>query len=383
MRILFSSLPSHGHTYPLIPLALAASDAGHEVLFATGESFHRSLEAFGLDAVVAGMPIFEAFAEANGGSLDRAAMTEQRRNELVAKVFGTVLPRVFARDLAPVLARIGPDLVVHEAGNPGAFIAAKRAGIPGICHGFGRVAPSGADDSMRDALVAVAREFGVEFPTGFARGGGDPYLDIYPASMQGEVFLETVPRIPLRPVPVSEPGNVPAVVTGRDQGRPLVYLTLGTAFGAIPVLRQAIEGLAALDTDVLVAAGPTIDVAALGEVPDNVKVEAWVPQAEVLPHVDLVVHHGGSGTTLGALANGLPQLILPQGADQFSNAEAVSMAGAGTQLLAADLAADAITIRAKHLLTDEAARAAAQAVAAEIAAMPSPAATVEVLTGLV
>ena len=42
----------------------------------------------------------------------------------------------------------------------------------------------------------------------------------------------------------------------------------------------------------------------------------------------LVVHHGGSGTMLGALAHGLPQLRRPQGADQFLNAEALLPTGA-------------------------------------------------------
>ncbi|MFD6068801.1 glycosyltransferase, partial [Amycolatopsis lurida] len=36
MRLIFTSLVSHGHLYPLLPLAVAARDAGHEVLFATG-----------------------------------------------------------------------------------------------------------------------------------------------------------------------------------------------------------------------------------------------------------------------------------------------------------------------------------------------------------
>jgi hypothetical protein len=43
MRILFASLASVGHTYPLIPLAIAARDAGHEVYFAAGEHVHAPL----------------------------------------------------------------------------------------------------------------------------------------------------------------------------------------------------------------------------------------------------------------------------------------------------------------------------------------------------
>gem|GEM_PF-943165 len=45
MRVLFASLGTHGHTYPLLPLAAAARDAGHEVTFATGEGFAEVLRA--------------------------------------------------------------------------------------------------------------------------------------------------------------------------------------------------------------------------------------------------------------------------------------------------------------------------------------------------
>ena len=44
---------------------------------------------------------------------------------------------------------------------------------------------------------------------------------------------------------------------------------------------------------------------------------AAIDQVSVLGHVDLVVHHGGSGTLLGAVQHGLPQVVVPQGADQF------------------------------------------------------------------
>jgi UDP:flavonoid glycosyltransferase YjiC (YdhE family) len=127
-----------------------------------------------------------------------------------------------------------------------------------------------------------------------------------------------------------------------------------------------------LDVDALVASGPTIDTASLGGLPDNVKVAAWVPQADLMPYVDCVVQHGGSGTTLATLAAGLPQLVLPQGADQFTNAEALITSGAGDRLLASELSAEAVAMKVRTLLTGGAARAAARALAAEIAAMPSP-----------
>ncbi|TVT32740.1 glycosyltransferase family 1 protein [Amycolatopsis rhizosphaerae] len=323
MRLLFASLASVGHVYPLIPLAIAARDAGHEVHFAVGEHVHAPLIRNGLRPFRPADSFYEIYAE----------------------------------DLEPALARLRPDLVLHGWGVPGAAVAAHRAGVPGLWHGFGRLFPEG---------------IGLRSP-GPATGAPDrPHLDICPPSLQDKGFLATAERIPLRPVPYSEP---PASAWRLERSsRPLIYLTLGTAFGTPEVLTTAIQGLSALDADVIVAAGQ-VPPERLGTVPDNVTVQAWVPQADLLPHVDVVVHHGGSGTTLGALTVGAPQLILPQGADQFANAEALTEAGAALSLLPGELSADAITEHARKLLPHQGNsgyREAACAIAEEIARMPSP-----------
>lgn len=316
MRVLFASLGSVGHTYPLIPLAIAVRDAGHEVHFATGETVHPALAANGLRPFRPADSFYEIYAE----------------------------------DLEPELARLRPDLVVHEWGLPGAAVAARQAGIPGLWHGFGRMIPE---------------SIGFDLPV----GTGLPHVDICPPSLQDKDFMATEDRVELRPVPFAEPGALPA----RDRSRPLVYLTLGTAFGTKELLTTAISGLSTLDVQVVVATG-RVRHDELGDVADNVTVQPWLPQADLLPHVDVVVHHGGSGTTLGALTVGAPQLILPQGADQFANADALVTSGAALRLLPAELTAAAIADQTRELLapnTDH--RDAARAIAEEIAGMPAPA----------
>lgn len=371
LRILFSSLATHGHTYPLLPLASAALAQGHEVVYATGETFHPPLVELGLDVVAAGFDLREAFgiASATLGIEPGRDLPPEDFLALAGKAFGSVLPKSFVDDLGPIIDRLRPDLVIYEAGNPGAGLAARAAGRPALSHGFGRVPANAFVDHMRPGLEEIAAGLGITLADGLF-GLGDPFLDICPPTFQDPDFLATPNRIPLRPVPFAEPGELPAWV--REHDRPLVYLTLGTAFGTIDVLRKAIDGLAPLEVRVFVSVGPPMDVSELGDVPDNVTVRSWVPQADLLPFTDLVVHHGGSGTTLGSLSAGVPQLILPQGADQFSNAEAVVGLGAGEQLLGDDANGDVIATRAKHLLGDETAHKASRALAAEIAAMPSP-----------
>ncbi|WP_406066985.1 glycosyltransferase [Micromonospora sp. NBC_01638] len=326
MRVLFASLASVGHTYPLIPLAIAAREAGHEVHFAAGPAVHAPLAANGLRPFRPGDAFYEMYAE----------------------------------DLEPELARLRPDLVVHEWGLPGAAIAAHRAGIPGIWHGFGRLFPDG---------------IGLELPTRNTEVTGRPHVDICPPSLQDRNFLATERRIALRPVPFSTPSPLPGWPSRRTS-RPLIYLSLGTAFGTPELLSTAVAGLATMDAQVVVAAG-RVPLEQLGEIPDHVSVYPWVPQAELLPHVDAVVHHGGSGTTLGALAVGVPQMLLPQGADQFANADAVSATGAALRLLPDEVNADAIAEQVHRLLPQHGNaehRDAARVIAEEIARMPAPAA---------
>ena len=54
----------------------------------------------------------------------------------------------------------------------------------------------------------------------------------------------------------------------------------------------------------------------------------------------------------GALAHGLPQLVLPQGADQFANGAAVRRAGLGLTLEGDAVTAPAIADATQRLLTE-------------------------------
>lgn len=377
-----TSLGTFGHTYPLIPLACAARDAGHDVVYATSGDFVPEVRKAGLHTVAAGAGLRETFGEALAGETrQRAEIPHEELAPIIATVFGDLLPRRFVADLGPLITEHQPDLVIYEAGNPGGAFAAKLAGVPAAAHAFGRTSPSAISDVMRQRISDCATEIGIA-ETGMP-SFGDPYIDICPESVQDEQFMATANRIPLRPVGWNEPGALPAGVKDREPGRPLIYLTLGTAMGSADVLKAAIAGLSVLDADILVAAGPTVEIAALGEVASNVQLEAWVPQADLLPHVDLVVHHGGSGTTLGAFSAGLPQLLLPQGADQFINADVVVKQGVGDRLLGEEVTADTVTSKARRLLADDSVKSAVRTLAAEVAEMPPPAEVVEKLPSLI
>ena len=378
MRMLFSVRPAYGHVYPVMPLALAARAAGHEVRFATTGPFLPKLTALGFPTDDVGLTIEQARDHlVLTASLDGMPKGADGRPDLDfgGMLFIDVLGRRTAADLAPVLAAQRPDLVVYEQGEFGAAVAAHAAGIPAVCHSLSPRMPDEIISVISgNRLERLWAECGVTAPT-LDPFTGDAYLDIFPTALQLPRFLTHPARVPIRPIPYVEPGaGVPEWV--RRRHRPLVYLTLGTVVATDEVLLPAIEGLAVLDADVLVALG-SASGDALGPLPDNVHVEGFVDQAAVLASACLVVHHGGSGTVLGALAAGTPQLLLPKGADQFLNADLMAAAGLAAVLEPAKATPDAVATMSKLALEEH--RPAADAARRELAAMPAPAAVLDQL----
>jgi MGT family glycosyltransferase len=159
-------------------------------------------------------------------------------------------------------------------------------------------------------------------------------------------------------------------------------VTMGTVFNDPGPLQRAVEGVRQLPVRVVATVGPGADPAVLGEQPDHVRVERYVSQTALLPHCDVVVSHGGSGTVLSALALGLAQLCLPQGADQFLNGDALAASGAGRSLDPAEATPEAIGAAVAELLHDDRYRQAARRVAASMATMPAPEEVASILEAL-
>jgi MGT family glycosyltransferase len=122
---------------------------------------------------------------------------------------------------------------------------------------------------------------------------------------------------------------------------------------------------------VLLTAGRNVDLSKLEPLPSNAEAHSYISQAEILPRASVVVGHGGSGSTWGALAHGCPVVCLPQAADQFENGAAAEAAGAGLSLLPNDQGVEEIRAALRRVLGDESFASAAARIAEEIAAMPT------------
>ena len=374
---MFASLGAYGHLYPMMPLALACADSGHEPVIATGPPFVERL------------PLPTVLGYPQDLELDWAIQEARRRHpdlhdvDFSMAMFADVTAESVAPTMIEQCERVSPDLVIYEAMNTGAGVAASVLGIPAVAYAIGL--SSSFYDSLHAATARYQREVWLQrgrTPPGRSGLLAAALLNPAPPTLRQPSGGEDV-TIPIRSVAYNEStAEVPRWLRATHT-RHRVYLTLGTvSFGAVEVLSRAVAEIAALDVDVLVTVGPEGEPAALGEVPDNVYVERFVAQSAVLPLVDLIVHHGGTGTVLSALEVGLPQLLMPQGADQFFNAEILTAAGVARVLPNDAQRPGAIAGAVEALLGDAPERQAAARLQNEIAGMPSPADVVPALVKL-
>jgi MGT family glycosyltransferase len=110
----------------------------------------------------------------------------------------------------------------------------------------------------------------------------------------------------------------------------LIYLSLGSLGSAdVPLMERLVESLGKTRHRYVVSKGPQHEAY---ELAPNMWGEEFLPQVSVLPHVDLVITHGGNNTVTEAMHHGKPMVLLPIFWDQHDNAQRVHETGFGERL---------------------------------------------------
>lgn len=369
MRILFATTAGEGHFGPMVPFARAAVAAGHDVAVAAPESFGSSVESTGLTF----LPVGDVPGDLIGATMGRLqTVTREEANDIVMReIFGRLDTTWALPKMREIFAGFQPHLVFRDPTEFSSAVAAAETNTP---TGLAAIGTGRLEQFARKTVRDVLAEFGL---------GDDsvvwdvPHISLLPASFDDGQFTKHFHRFrdtagPANPLPDWWSGNK----------SPLVYVTFGSvaaAIGLFPRLyRSALDQLAELDVRVLMTTGRSVDPTELGTLPSNARVEQWVPQADVLAEAAAVVGHGGFGTTLGAIAAGVPSVVLPLFAsDQYMNAERVSETGAGIGLPGLDSpvadprSAGDLAAAVQGVLDDPRFRTRARQFAEEVANLPS------------
>ncbi|WP_182524951.1 glycosyltransferase [Nocardioides dongkuii] len=372
MRVLVASTAGSGHFGPLVPVARACVEAGHEVAVAAPASFADEVTRAGF----AHRPFADVPGEVIGpvmGRLPSLSLDEANRT-VVAEIFGRLDARAALPGVTATLEEWRPDLVVREPGELGSLAAALARGVP---HAVVAVGVAAMTARMGALLPEPLAE--LDAVAGLAPGSceaafhGAATFTSVPAVLDG-VRAGTAPgRTPQRYREPADPGAGRLPEPWGDPEDPLIYVTFGSVAAAIPhfagIYPAVLAALADQPVRVLLTTGHGATADSLSA-PPNTCVRPWWPQADVLPHAAAVVGHGGFGTTMAAFAAGVPQVVLPLFAmDQFINAEHVAALGAGLALPGPDALPD-LPAAVRRVLGDDRYRSAARAVADEMAALP-------------
>lgn len=359
--ILIYTSPARGHLYPMLDVALALRAAGHRVVVQTLADERDRVAAEGLEhrpiaAAIEALPLRD-FTQANPIAQVRAA-------------FEAWLARAphEVGDLRATVADLAPDLLVVDANTWGAaaFAEAQRrpwasflpyalpvASRDTPAFGPGFAPPRHALDRLRDRAVWSLLDGAVRRPLrgldALRADLGVPSIGTYAGLfLRADALLHrtAVPfEYPRSDLPASvhaigpglwaPPGEAPAWLA--DLPHPRVLVSVSTEFqddGAI--VEAALAGLADEPGSVIVTTS-ALDPERFSAPHDRVRITRTLPHAAVIPEVDVVVTHGGMGTTQRALAAGVPVCVVPWGRDQSESARRAEVSGAGTMLPKAKL----------------------------------------------
>lgn len=425
--LLLCSTPVHGHVTPLLAVARALVDAGHDVRFLTGRRYREAVERTGAQWV----PL-PAEADYDDGDVD-ASFPERRGRTGVAGAKWD-LEHIFLAPAAAHLAAIDAlirerpvDAVLSEALFLGSLPLLMRPraqrpavlalgivplglrsrdtapfalGIPPMPGALGRArnaALTWSTDRLVFADLQRAAERIVRETTGATLT--EPVMN-YPA-LADAVVQFTVPAFEyprsdlVTPVhfvgPVSlgagssEPdAALPDWWDELDEPRPVVHVTQGTVANAdledlvLPTLR------ALADRDVLVVASTGGREIPAGALPANARVAPYLPYDRLFPKLAAFVTNGGYGGVHFALAHGVPILATGDTEDKAEVSARVAWSGAGLRLRRrrGRIGERAVERAVGRLLTQPTFRAHACRIGARIQAAPGASGIVAVLDEL-
>jgi zeaxanthin glucosyltransferase len=337
LRFLFVVIPERGHLHPYLGPAMHLRERGHEVVFYAEAPLHAVLDPLGLPAWPPhppAPPVRHAGAAFSARVRDAAWLRQWVTSMLLDGVPAQV-PRIEA-----AIAALRPDALVLDPMVYAGAIAAHRTGRPwaAVSNSLNPVLPPDLDSDLLRTVAGLAPRRAALFAA-YGMAPAFRGCDLLAPELTvcfGSRALVGEPPAGVELVGASLPPRPREAKSGIDWAarapRPRVLASFGSQVQHQPrmfgTLAAALRGM---DVDLVASVGD-LDPGPLGPWPPKAVLRPWVPQLEVLPHVDVMITHGGANSVMEALAHDVPLLVSPICNDQFHQAELVRRAGLGRVL---------------------------------------------------
>lgn len=354
-RIAFFCIPAYGHTNPMLPVASELVKRENIVRFYSFDEFEERIKATGAEFVSCDRFLIELTKqeESRLKEVNTTEMTIQdiritmNMNSFLEEEFRSFCPDVIYTDSVCFWGKLSAwkyNIPMVVSTSTFAFnkessgymkssakeVARLIFGLPKIGRELKRLRPYGypdkkafeliQNDNETDTVVYTSRRF-------------QPCADTFDT----EHYAFVGPSINYTDIP------------NKEKERPLVYISLGTVINDKPLFyKNCVEGLKALDVDVIISCGKAINPDELGDLPHNIKILSYVNQLEVLRSSDAFITHCGMNSVSESLYMATPMALYPQTNEQRAVARRTVEIGAGRLL--EDDSAEGIREAVKNLL---------------------------------
>lgn len=346
MHLAIVSLGAFRHINPTLSLTTELVNAGHRVTYFTTEDFRKVIEPTGAKFV----PMKSWMAENDKHNESKEEKNDGQEDNVAAVVPFLFLNEAgaFIEDVLSVLREDRPDAILHDFAGIAGTMAADILGIPNVM--LYTSYPSNGSYSVAASFEGIPADHPLRIA---ADQIADGYVEKYGCRKmtvkeifdgQGDLNLVMMQK---RLVPDYETFDDSFVFTGvqigkrstfgtwqaPDNGKPLLYSSLGTAFNNwpeyYPILFDAVRDL---DINVFAALG-AIDPDSLTDLPANVELGKMVPQLDILSQASVFITHAGMGGTGESIYYGVPMIAIPQMDEQAITARQIERNGLGFALL--------------------------------------------------
>ena len=373
LRILFMPESAYGPTGNCMGIGDVLRQQGHEVVFAAEASWNGKLEPLGFveDLVDLAPPTEDVEQDAGQFWKDFIKETAPEFRKPTIEQLSTFIQPTFQAlidgakycepQLREIIERQRPDVIVED--NVVSFPALTTAQVPyvriascnplevkgpGVAPTFSGLPAADASSwqDFRDEYERTHRPMWEDFNEFVIAQGARslPDLEFIHESMQANLYVypeeaDYTEERPLGPLwhrldssvrSTDEPFVIPPALETGDPDSALVYLSLGSLGSAdVDLMKRLIEVLSKSRHRFIVSKGPQH---AEYDLAGNMWGAEFLPQTSVVPHVGLVITHGGNNTTTEAFHFGKPMVMLPLFWDQYDNAQRVDELGFGRRL---------------------------------------------------
>lgn len=342
-KIVFFSIPAHGHTNPTLGVVKELVSRGHQVWYYSYDNMRKKIETAG--ATFISCDDFDAEQRINIKDSARIGKDLAFSTKILVDTTLAIDDKVCME-----MTELKPDCIVADSMALWGKAVALKLGIPFVSStttfAFNQYSARIIKQSIGDLFRMLLSVPKTSKQVKRLRDKGYPVksiLDIIGNDENAHTIVYTSPEF--QPCAETFPDKYafvgplirPSGEMIEKKREKLIYISMGTVNNnMIPFYKNCISAFKDTDYQVIMSVGNSVAIENLESLPENISVHPYVDQIAVLKQADVFISHCGMNSVSESLYFEVPIVMFPQTQEQKGVAQRVYQLGAGIMLEKAD-----------------------------------------------